>query len=92
MGFAVDGDGDSETSGSRSKRGDDPTDKYEAMQTRIATMKKERERKHVPTSKHATCSNKKKRVKHSTRAQGPVEANGPSWRAVSERATSEARA
>ena len=31
--FAVDGDGESEASGSKSKRGDGPTEGYAAMQT-----------------------------------------------------------
>ena len=48
----------SDAQGSKSKRGDDPMKGYEAMQTRIANRKKERE-KSVTGSKHAKSSNKK---------------------------------
>ena len=56
--FDVD-DGGSDASGSKSKRGEDnPIMGYEAMQTRIANQKKERE-KSAPGSKPAKGSNKK---------------------------------
>ena len=43
VGFDIQ-DGGSDASGSKSKRGDDPMIGYEAMQTRIANRKKEREK------------------------------------------------
>ena len=72
--FAIGGDGESEASSSKSKKGDDPTKVNEAMQTHIAARKTEREIDRA-AGKPATSSNKKKRVKKSTVTKGSVEAN-----------------
>ena len=73
--FAIGGDGESEAWGSKSKRGDEPTKGYEAMQARIANRNKERGRgRERAAGKPATSSNKKKLVRKST-GKGSVEAN-----------------
>ena len=66
MGFDIEDVG-SDASGSKSNRGDDPMIGYEAMQTRIANLKKEREKCAADTT--PVKSSNKKRVKKTKEAR-----------------------